>query len=442
MGQTFVAMQGVFQKFVNKYVWNTEERGVSLDNPKQVINGWALDQLFGGVSKSGHSITSESILTLSAVYRAVAIKSGIISSAPFKVYRKTPEGRIEVSNKISYGKYNKVTYFDRATQHFELKGNHFAFIKKNGIGRVVGYDLIHPDHVEVLEGENSVVYRVHENGTKEIYGSDKIIHVPNMGSGVIGKSVIGYMKDDVSLMFDVRGYGDSFYGSGGKPASLLLPKMGVTLAQREEMKKSFKEAKSNGGDVAMPFGWEYKEISVPPAEADWILTNNFSVANIGRWFGVPTQKLGDSAVKYSNVESMGIEFLQDTMSPIAAKFECEYTNKTFMLSTEEEMYYEFNLDGYLRADSETRAKLYATYIQNGIKKPNEIRKLNNDPADPFGDDLMIQGATVPIKMQQQLKAAPVARKSSLRKQIESQVKDGVDPQLIIEGIFSNDGKGY
>jgi HK97 family phage portal protein len=207
------------------------------------------------------------------------------------------------------------------------------------------------------------------------------------------------------------------------------------------MKESFGDAKNQGGEVALPFGWEYKEVGIPPKDADWVTTNDFSIATVTRWFGVPTQKLGDSAVKYSNVEFMGIEFLQDTMAPIASKFEAEYTAKTYVLPSEAGYYKEFNLDAYLRADSQTKAEQFSKYIQNAIKTPNEIRKLNNDPAISGGDDLMIQGATVPIRLAGQPKAAPVARQS-LKKKIEKQVKEGLDPQLIIEGIFGNDGKGY
>jgi hypothetical protein len=98
------------------------------------------------------------------------------------------------------------------------------------------------------------------------------------------------------------------------------------------------------------------------------------------------------------------------------------------------------LDAYLRADSQTKAEQFSKYVQNAIKTPNEIRKYNNDPALPGGDDLMIQGATVPIQ-KAGLKATPQARQS-LKKKIEKQVKEGLDPQLIIEGIFGNDGKGY
>jgi HK97 family phage portal protein len=384
-------------------------------------------------------------MTLSAVYRAVAIKAGIIASAPFKVYRKTSQGRVEASDHpVSFllsrkpnSKINKTIYFDRAMQHFELYGNHYAKIKRNGIGRVVAYELIHPDRVSVKETEDRLIYEV----DLQIIPADDLIHVPNMGNYCVGKSVLSYMRDDASLMMDIRDYGGSFYGGGGKPAGLLIPKASVTSQSRAEMKASFKEAKSQGGDVAMPFGWDYKEISVPPAEAEWVVSNNFSVEMVARWFGVPTQKLGDSKVKYNNVESMAIEFLQDTMAPIASKFELEYTTKSFMLSGEQDLYCEINMDGYQRADSETKAKLYATYIQNGIKTPNEIRSLNNDPKDPYGDDLMIQGATVPIRMQEGLYNKPQTNSRTLKKQIEKKIKEGIDPQLILEGIFGNDGKG-
>lgn len=435
----------VLQDFWNKYIWSTEQRGVNLENPKMPISGWALDQVLGGnISGTGRSISEHSALTLSAVYRAVAIKSGFISSLPFQVFQKTDRGRVlanhpaqRIITKMPNGKVNKVIFFDRAMQHYELYGNHFAYIRRNGIGRVDSIHLLHPNKVTVKEGDNELIYEVEGMGLIPSYN---MIHVPNMGDGYVGKSVLSYMRDDASLMMDVRNYGESFFGRGGKPAGLLIPKQMVSPEQRQQTKKSFQEAKSQGGEVAMPFGWEYKEISVPPSDAEWVTTNNFSIETVARWFGVPTQKLGDSSVKYSNVEFMGIEFLQDTMAPIASKFESEYTNKLFQLESEQNLYCEFNLDAYLRADSATKAEQYSKYIQNGIKTPNEIRKLNNDESMPGGDKLYIQGATVPLEMSG-VKQAPVPRKS-LRKKIEEDVKKGIDPQLIIEGIFGNDGKGY
>lgn len=440
-------MQGKLQKWFYENIWAPEERAVNLESPKTPINGWTLDQALGGnISGSGRSVSYNSSLTLSAVYRCVAIKAGFISSIPFQVYMKTDKGRVLADHPVAYlmsrkpnDKVSKVVYFDRAMQHYELLGNHFARIYRNGIGRVERYELVHPDDVEVILGEKSIIYKI----DREYVSADDMIHVPNMGDWYNGKSVLSYMREDASLIMDVRDYGTSFFGRGGKPAGLLLPKSMVTPAQRQEMKQSFSEAKKQGGEVAMPFGWEYEQISIPPKDADWVTTNDFSIATIARWFGVPTQKLGDSKVKYSNVESMGIEFLQDTMAPIAAKFENEYTNKSFQLSGEKDLYLEFNLDAYLRADSVSKAEQFSKYVQNGIKTPNEIRKYNNDPAIEGADELFIQGATVPMSLQREMFAQKPASENvrTLKKKIRKKVQDGEDAQLILEGILGNDSNG-
>lgn len=439
-------MQGKLQKWFYENIWAPEERAVNLESPKTPINGWTLDQALGGnISGSGRSVSYNSSLTLSAVYRCVAIKSGFISSIPFQVYMKTDKGRVLADHPVAYlmsrkpnDKVSKVVYFDRAMQHYELLGNHFARIYRNGIGRVERYELVHPDDVEVILGEKSIIYKI----DREYVSADDMIHVPNMGDWYNGKSVLSYMREDASLIMDVRDYGTSFFGRGGKPAGLLLPKSMVTPAQRQEMKQSFSEAKKQGGEVAMPYGWEYEQISIPPKDADWVTTNDFSIATIARWFGVPTQKLGDSKVKYSNVESMGIEFLQDTMAPIAAKFENEYTNKSFQLSGEKDLYLEFNLDAYLRADSVSKAEQFSKYVQNGIKTPNEIRKYNNDPAIEGADELFMQGATVPMSLQKEMfSKQPSENVRTLKKKIRKKVQAGEDAQLILEGILGNDSNG-
>jgi len=62
-------------------------------------------------------------------------------------------------------------------------------------------------------------------------------------------------------------------------------------------------------------------------------------------------------------------------------------------------YVEFNVDGLLRGDFKTRMEAHATSIQNGIRTPNEVRDAENLEPMPEGDNLMIQGATVPIASQ-------------------------------------------
>jgi hypothetical protein len=56
---------------------------------------------------------------------------------------------------------------------------------------------------------------------------------------------------------------------------------------------------------------------------------------------------------------------------------------------------EFNFEGLLRADSAARASFYSQMVQNGILTRNEVRRLENLPPLPGGDDLTIQSNMIP-----------------------------------------------
>ena len=60
---------------------------------------------------------------------------------------------------------------------------------------------------------------------------------------------------------------------------------------------------------------------------------------------------------------------------------------------------ECNVDGLVRGDFKTPMAAHVTTIQDAIRTPNEVRTMENMSALPGGDDLMIQGATVPISNQ-------------------------------------------
>lgn len=331
----------------------------------------------------------------------------------------------------------KVVFIDRAMQHYELWGNHIALPFFNGIGRVERIELIDPKKVTPIETATEVVYKI--DGIEGFISSENILHVPNMGCELWGKSVLRAAREDLALQMDARDYGSGFYSKGGIPTGIFLPEMHATNEQREQLQTAWDKARARRKDVAMPFGWKYQQLSIPPEDAALIATAQFGITTVARWFGVPPQKLADlGRATYNNVESMGIEFLQDTMSPIAKKYEIEYTTKLLALPSERNMYLEFNMDAYLRADSVAKAEALSKMVQNGLRTPNEGRELDNYDHLEGGDDLFMQSGTMPIRLIQQVLASkqPAQRKAML-KRIEKELNDGISPQLIIEGLFQN-----
>jgi HK97 family phage portal protein len=92
-----------------------------------------------------------------------------------------------------------------------------------------------------------------------------------------------------------------------------------------------------------------------------------------------------------------LHFVKHTLRRWIEQAEQEMNLKLF--GRESEMSIRFNADSLLSGDLKTRMEAHATAIQNGIKTPNEVRDLEELEPRQNGDDLLIQGATVPIGSQ-------------------------------------------
>jgi HK97 family phage portal protein len=124
----------------------------------------------------------------------------------------------------------------------------------------------------------------------------------------------------------------------------------------------------------------------------------FCVEQIARIYSLPPVFLQDlSRGTFSNTEQQDLHFVKHTIKRWVEQVEAEMNLKLFGRNARQ--YVEFNVDGLLRGDFKTRMEAHATSIQNGIRTPNEVRDLENMEPMPAGDDLMIQGATVPIRTQ-------------------------------------------
>lgn len=402
--------QAYLQKFVTKFIW----RSASWENPKNPINADAIDTWYDGpASKTGIHVNSDNALTISAVWRAAALLSGTATSMPWKVYKKSKNGREEVPVDehptvalLTRKPNNKVTskvWVDRMINHIYMRGNHYARIIRNDLNEAVELEMWNPDTVEVLEDASDVYYR--RKGSDKIYRSVEIIHVPHVGSGIVGKSTISYAKEDIGLEMSRRDYGSSVYASGAKPPAILIPKNPLQEPDRVKALDAWKKMKAQGGDVLMPFGMDYQSLSMKPEEIEFLQAGNFSVATIARWFGVPPHKLYDmDRATFSNIEHMGIEFTQDSMAPTLVKIEAEYNTKLFQLPLEQKRGYftEFNMNAYVRSDLKTRTEANAAAIHSAQMTPAEARKMENRPFIEGSDQLFINQGSAPLNMLEQV----------------------------------------
>ena len=150
--------------------------------------------------------------------------------------------------------------------------------------------------------------------------------------------------------------------------------------------------------MALPAGHELKSIGFSPEQMQLLDLQQFCIEQIARIYSLPPVFLQDlSKGTYSNVEQQDLNFVKHTLRRWIEQSEQEMNLKLFGRLSD--LSVRFNVDSLLRGDLKTRMEAHATAIQNGIKTPNEARETEGMESKLAGDDLMIQGATVPISSQ-------------------------------------------
>lgn len=132
----------------------------------------------------------------------------------------------------------------------------------------------------------------------------------------------------------------------------------------------------------------------------------FQVEEIARVYQIPPAFLQDlTNGTFSNTEQQDLFFVKHLVGQWVEALDQEMNLKLFG-QRNGGRYIEHNVDGLLRGDFASRMAGHAQAIQNAIRTPNEARELENLPALPNGDELLIQGATVPLGTQPQDTGTP------------------------------------
>jgi HK97 family phage portal protein len=156
-----------------------------------------------------------------------------------------------------------------------------------------------------------------------------------------------------------------------------------------------KAAKEKRVALVLPTGLEIKPIGGDPDKNQMIEAQRFMVEQVARIYSMPPIFLQDlTHGTFSNTEQQDLHFVKHTVKRWVEQIEQELNLKFFGRGSK--FFVEFSMDGLLRGDFKTRMDGYAQAIQNAILTPNEVAALENRPPRPGGNDLLIQGATVPL----------------------------------------------
>jgi HK97 family phage portal protein len=384
---------------------NAPETRATVENPTVPVSSENFLAFFGVQSANLPHVTIDSALNVPAVMAAVAFLSRTLAALPRHAYRTKKgsgeriAGKLEtVVNSAPNDTVGAFKFWQWFWQQVFTGGRGLAYIERTpqGIDSLWPMD---PTKTTIKRVGMRIVYQF-EN--KE-YDAADVIDVPFMlkPCGLRHYGPIYKASKAIQLAIAMNDYGSNFFAGGGVPPLALegpLPAGAEAIKRAQADIKRAVDAAKNAGEPVFPIpaGYKLSPVGIDPAKGQMVEARRFQIEEIARAYQLPPVFLQDlSRATFSNAEQQDLHLVKHLIGQWAKALEDEINLKFFGRASGR--YIEHNLDGLLRGDFKTRMEGYGIAIQNGIRKPDEIRAMENLPAEGGpADKLYIQGATVPL----------------------------------------------
>jgi HK97 family phage portal protein len=367
----------------------------------------------GNTSSTGVQVNESTALHNTAVMACVRILAETVASLPLPVYRRLqPRGKERATDHELYKLLHDApnpymtsfTFREVLMGHLATWGNAYAEIEWTGMGQVKSLTPLRPDRMKDIKrasnGRLVYIYRL-PDGTDKVLLAYQVLHIPGLGyDGVVGYSPIAMAREAIGLAMATEKYGSKFFGNNARPGGVLEHPNKLSEPASKNLRASWNEMHqglNNSHRIAiLEEGMTYKQIGIPPEDAQFLETRKFQLQEIARIYRIPPHMLADlERATFSNIEHQSIDFVVHTVRPWLVRWEQAMKQKLFTGESQEAYYAEFLVDGLLRGDTQTRYQAYAIGRQWGWFSANDVREIENlNPLEGTQGDIYM----VPMNM--------------------------------------------
>lgn len=325
--------------------------------------------------------TINNILQIPSIFQCVDLIANTMATLPCDVLEETEDGRRVLDKKCNlYFLLNKspnkhmtpFTFFQTLTLNYLIHGNGYAKIQyAKGSDYVASLTPLNAEQVRVKNKGNSIIYEYYsEDDTIEEIDENHMLHWRNLGNGIIGLSIADFARTTLTEAANAQNSSINIFKNKGKINGILSSDNLIDKRQSQEFLKTFQEMKNaNVGVPLLPSGFKFQQLALSPADTQLLQTREFIVKEFARWFQIPYGMLtGDNA----NIDNLIKYFYKTKILPMCRSLEQVLMQKIPCKSDSHII--SFRLSVLNRASDTERSQINATYVQNGIKSRNEVRR--------------------------------------------------------------------
>ena len=394
-----------------------EARSGSLESPLVKISSANILERLGIYSDGRVNVTEASALGLPPIFAAVNFLSRSLSSLPLHVYtagdrgsKKTGGAIGALLNHSANDEMTSVAWRKWFWARVFTAGRGLTYIERNAAGTPINLFPMDPAQTTLSRRDNVTTYTTkNAAGVKVTYAAADVIDIPFLlqADGLTAYGPIQTCRDRIGQMIGANSYGKKVFDKGGLPLVALEgpheSPNGMRNAEKDIAEASAKAYNEQRPAIAVPAGFKLNPIGVDPQKMQMVEFQKFLIDEVARIWQLPPiflQHLENQT--FTNAEQQDLHLVKHLILGWAGALEAELDLKLFGRAngrSKSAKYVSHNVDGLLRGDFATRMEGLAKGIQNALLTPNEARALENRPALPKGDELLIQGATVPLGSQ-------------------------------------------
>lgn len=265
------------------------------------------------------------------------------------------------------------------------------------------------DDAKQLRNVPDVYYRVNTREGVIILGSEEVLHFKSHHTldGLVGISVREQLASTIQGNAKAQRYLNKLYDSGMTAKAVLqytanLKDENVQALTRglEAYAKGAMKDKGIENIIPVPYGVTLTPLNLKLADSQFLEIKQYTALQIASAFGVKPYQVGDyTKSSYASAEAQQLSFLVDTLLYIVKQYEEEIGYK--LLSDQEEAggyHVKFNTAVILRADQQTQINTLSAAVSSFLMTPNEARERLDLPSKPGGDELLGNGASIPVQL--------------------------------------------
>lgn len=367
--------------------------------------------------------TKEKALSEATYFACLKVLSESVGKLPLKLLQhKDNNGVITARGhpfyKVLHNRPNpymtSTAFWSTIEQNRNHYGNAYALIK--GAGSKMSLWILPSEEVEIWYDDDTIlsdvpdIYYIYSHGGKMYqFSSEQILHfkTSNTFDGIKGIAVREQLKMTIDGNIKAQKMLNSMYKSGFTAKAVVQYTSDLSDKNLEKFKNKIEKFAGSDLDdeetkniIPIPIGTTLTPLNIKLADNQFVDVKRYSALQIASAFGIKPNQIGDyEKSSYASAEAQQLSFYVDTLLYIIKQYEEELNYK--LLSNEDienGYYFKFNVAVILRADLKTQVDTLCQAISNFLYTPNEARALLDMESKEGGDQLLGNGASIPVQL--------------------------------------------